>query len=453
MFQDRKNLKIHFVGIGGIGMSGIAEVLIRQGYDISGSDLEEGDRTTYLRSLRASVHIGHHESHIDQNVNVVVYNSAVAPDNPEILRAKALGIPVIKRAEMLAELMRTKYGIAVAGTHGKTTTSSILATIMHECQLDTTHVIGGVVQNFDGNAKLGQGPFIIVEADESDSSFLLLNPIFSIITNIDNDHLNHFQSEENIFDAFLEFSNKVPFYGYNSCNAHDEKILQLMKKTKRPCVTYGVEIECDYQAQNLEVVGRKTKYQLYIKNKASGEVELNMLGRHNVLNSLAAISVVHQIVPNIKFIIEGVKKFKGVRRRFEVLHESNGFLIIDDYAHHPTEIKETLYAAKELKKKNLVVLYEPHRFSRTKDCWKQFIECLKMPSKTILLPIYPASEKPLPGITSQNLAKEIDFSQVLDSFDEVRSVINDYTHTDTVLLTLGAGAIGGNIRRLIKDLT
>ena len=452
MFNKRENLKIHFIGIGGIGMSGIAEILLRLGYQVSGSDLEEGERTAFLKELGAEIHIGHNRSNIDPKIKVIVCSSAIAPDNPEIERGRELQIPLIKRAEMLAELMRLKYGVAVAGGHGKTTTSSMLATIMHECQIDITHIIGGVVSNFGGNAKLGKSDFIVVEADESDGSFLLLNPVLSIITNIDNDHLDYYQSEEKIFDAFLEFSNKIPFYGHNSYNIHDEKIRQLIKKTSRPYLTYGVETECDYCARNLKSINGKVEYQLYLKNKLAGTVKLNMPGRHNVLNSLAAISIVHQIVPDISLIIAAIAKFNGVGRRFEKLYESGQFLLVDDYGHHPTEMRETFKTAKEFSRDNLIVLYEPHRFSRTRDCWDDFIQCLKIPDKVFLLPIYAASESPIPGITASNLALEISNAEVLDSFSKVRSIVDKYLNSNTLFLALGAGAIGRNIRQLVKEL-
>ena len=433
-------------------MSGIAEILFRLGYKVSGSDLEEGERVTYLRNQGVQVFIGHHESNIDDRTKVVVYSSAISQDNPEIVKSRKLQIPLIKRAEILSELMRLKYGIAVAGTHGKTTTSSMLATIMHECHVDITHIIGGVVQNFGGNAKLGKSNFIVVEADESDGSFLLLNPVLSIITNIDNDHLDYYQSEEKIFEAFLEFSNKIPFYGYNACNIHDRKIQKLITRTHRPYLTYGIEVECDYCAKNLKTGDGKVEYQLYLKNQFISDIKLNLPGRHNVLNSLGAICIVHQIIPDMALIAKAITKFNGVGRRFEKLYESNGLLIIDDYGHHPTEMRETFKTAKELKKDHLVVVYEPHRFSRTRDCWDDFIECLKIPDKTFLLPIYSAGEQPIPDITAGHLSSKIPKAEVLDDFSRVENIINDYAHTNTLLLTLGAGAIGRNIRRLVKEL-
>ena len=373
MFKQNKDLKIHFIGIGGIGVSGIAEILLLLGYKISGSDIEEGGRVVYLRTLGVQIFIGHSESNLDATTKAVVYSSAIASNNPEVIKAKNLKIPLIKRAEMLTELMRLKYGIAVAGTHGKTTTASILATIMYECHIDITHIIGGVVDNLGGNAKLGKGDFIVVEADESDGGFLLLNPVLSIITNIDNDHLDYYKDEEGIFEAFLEFSNKIPFYGYNAYNIHDKEIQRLITKTQRPYLTYGIETECDYCAQNLKTHNGKVEYKLYIKNQFATHIRLNLLGRHNVLNSLGAISIVHQIIPEISLISKAITKFNGVKRRFEKLYESDEFLIIDDYGHHPTEIEETLKTALELGKENLVVLYEPHRFSRTRDCWDKFM--------------------------------------------------------------------------------
>ena len=452
MFKD-KNLRLHFVGIGGIGMSGIAEILFRLGHQVSGSDLEEGERTRYLRGLGIAVAIGHRRENVDQQVKIVVYSSAVDCANLELERARELQIPLLQRAEMLAELMRLKYGIAVAGTHGKTTTSSILATIMHGCGIDITHIIGGVVRNFGGNAKLGESDFILVEADESDGSFLWLNPVFSIITNIDNDHLDYYRQEERLFAAFLQFSNKIPFYGYNICNIHDEKVRKLMEETHRPCLSYGIDTQCDYCAQDLRQEGRVVTYQLGVRGERVGKVALNLVGRHNVLNSLAAIAAAHQVVPDLATIISALAKFSGVGRRFEQLYASGQLLIVDDYAHHPTEIRATLLAARAWGKERMVVIFEPHRYSRTRDCWQGFIDCLKLPDQVFLLPIYPASEQPMAGITSDRLAAKIPGARCLEGFGAVeRLLLDHYVGTNTLLLTLGAGAIGGNIRQLTGKL-
>ena len=324
---------------------------------------------------------------------------------------------------------------------------------MYECGIDITHIIGGVVQNFGGNAKLGKSDFMVVEADESDGSFLQLSPIFSIITNIDNDHLDYYKNEQNVFDAFLEFSNKVPFYGYNAYNIHDEKILQLIERTYRPYLTYGIEAKCDYCAKKLKMNGGKTQYQLYIKDRLAGDVILNMPGRHNVLNSLGAFSIAHQIIPDISSLIAGLSRFNGVGRRFEKLYESRDFFIIDDYGHHPTEMKETFKAAKEFKKDHLIVISELHRFTRTRDCWDDFIECFKIPDEVFLLPIYPASESPIPGITAEIMAAKIPNARVLKNFAEVKEIIKKYIGTNTLLLTSGAGAIGQNIRTMLKDIS
>ncbi|MCY4644791.1 MAG: UDP-N-acetylmuramate--L-alanine ligase [Bacteriovoracales bacterium] len=451
MFKDKKDIKLHFIGIGGIGMSGIAKILLMLGYRVSGSDLEEGNQTLILKNLGADIFIGHHKSNIDEKTKVVVYSSAIKEENPEIKRAKELQIPLLKRAEMLAEIMRLKYGIAVSGTHGKTTTSSMLATIMYECDIDLTHIIGGVVQNLGDNAKLGKSQFILVEADESDGSFLMLNPVLSIITNIDNDHLDYYKSKEKIFESFLEFSNKIPFYGHNALNIHDKNICKLMTETSRPYLTYGIDRECDYCAKNLKTSAGKTKYDLYFKNQFVRDVTLNMPGRHNVLNSLGAISIAHQIIPDLSPIAQSISKFQGVGRRFEIIYESNGLTIVDDYGHHPTEIKETISSAKEFKKDQLVILYEPHRFSRTQDCWDQFIECLQIPDKIFLLPIYPAGEPPISGITSYNLSLNIPNAEALNDFNDMENVIKRYTNTKTLLLTMGAGRIGLKIRELVKE--
>ena len=452
MFRNKEKTHIHFIGIGGIGMSGIAEILLRMGYQVQGSDLSANDRTKSIERLGGKVFQGHHADHINQETSVVVYSTAVPEDNPEIQKARDLKIPQIRRAEMLAELMRLKYGIAVAGTHGKTTTSSILATILHHLNVDPTHVIGGVVQNLGGNAQLGKSEFIVVEADESDGSFLYLNPVLSVITNIDNDHLDFYGNEDKIFEAFEEFSNKVPFYGINAFNIHDEKLRILREKTKKPYRTFGIETKCDYEARNVEFTERSSRFDLYFRGEKASSVDLSLPGDHNILNALGAITVAHQLIDDLGVISAAVSSFKGVGRRFETLYEKNGFKIVDDYAHHPTEIEVVLKTALKLNSEKLVVIFEPHRYSRTRDCWDQFKLCFQNLQDLILLPIYPASEAPIPGISSDKLGNEIGRPTLVNNWQEVESLLDKLRKEKAFVITLGAGAIGRNIRDYVKKI-
>ncbi len=452
MFRIKDKTHIHFIGIGGIGMSGIAEILLRMGYTVQGSDLSKNDRTKSIESLGGKVFKGHSGDYISKETSVVVYSTAVPKDNPELVRANELNVPRIRRAEMLAELMRLKYGIAVAGTHGKTTTSSILATILHQLKIDPTHVIGGVVQNFGGNAQLGKSEFIVVEADESDGSFLHLNPVLSVITNIDNDHLDFYGSEDKIFQAFEEFINKIPFYGINAFNIHDDKLKTLIERTKKPYRTFGIEADCDYEARNLEFKKGQSSFDLYLRGSKITSVKLNLPGRHNVLNTLGAITVAHQLIDDLQSICKAVESFSGVGRRFETLYEKDGFTIVDDYAHHPTEVQEVLKTAFSLNLDRLVVIFEPHRFTRTRDCWDQFSECFKNLKELVLLPIYPASELPIPGISSEELGKDIGRPKILSSWDETEKYLDQLKSEKAFVVTMGAGAIGRNIRSYVAKI-
>ncbi len=451
MFRSKEKTKIHFIGIGGIGMSGIAEILARMGYGVQGSDLKKNPITDKLEALGVNIIEGHKEENINDQVTVIVYSSAISPDNPERVKGRELNIPEIRRAEMLAELMRLKYGIAVAGTHGKTTTSSILATVLHEVGINPTHIIGGVVENLGGNAKLGKSDFLLAEADESDGSFLLLNPVLSVITNIDNDHLDFYKEESKIYDAFLEFSNKVPFYGFNILNSHDIKIQKLIEQSNRPYLSFGLENNADYCAKNIKQDSLGSRFELFVKEVKRADVKLNLPGDHNILNSLGAIAVAHQISDDIEGICRAVEKFNGVGRRFEKLYDQNNFLVVDDYAHHPTEVKATLKAAKALNKE-LVVIFEPHRFSRTKDCWDQFVDSFKDCPNLYILPIYAASEAPIKGIDSKEFTKAINGSSYLNSWEEAEDLLGGLKEKDVIVLTLGAGAIGRNIRNWVLKI-
>ncbi|CBW25006.1 UDP-N-acetylmuramate--L-alanine ligase (UDP-N-acetylmuramoyl-L-alanine synthetase) [Halobacteriovorax marinus SJ] len=454
MFSPLKDIKVHFIGIGGIGMSGIAEVLLSLGYKVSGSDIAESATVAKLRKLGADVFVGHKSENIT-DATVMVYSSAIDDTNPEVIAAKAKRLPIMRRAEMLAELMRLKKGLAIAGTHGKTTTTSFLATILQESKYDPTYIIGGIVKNLDGHAKVGKGEFLVAEADESDGSFLLLNPIMSVVTNIDNDHMDHYGSEANLLSSFTEFINKVPFYGLTALNAHDERLMALTKEVKKPWVTFGVETEADFEARDIRYENNITIYDLYHSGEKKIEIRITIPGKHNILNSLGAIALAFNMGVPFEEIAKSIIKFDGVGRRFQTLVAKDNFEVIDDYAHHPTEIDVTLKAMKETRpNKKIVVVFEPHRYSRTRDCWDSFLHCFNSADTVYISPIYPASEKPIPGIEADRLIADInklhpDLVKKLDSIENIDSIIDNYKEENVTLVTLGAGSIG----RIIREKT
>ncbi|WP_127715354.1 UDP-N-acetylmuramate--L-alanine ligase [Halobacteriovorax sp. HLS] len=453
MFSPRKDIKVHFIGIGGIGMSGIAEVLLSLGYKVSGSDISESPTVIRLRNLGTEVFVGHKAENIS-NATVIVYSSAIDNTNPEVILAKSKRLPIMRRAEMLAELMRLKYGLAIAGTHGKTTTTSFLATILQESQYDPTYIIGGIVKNLDGHAKVGKGEFLVAEADESDGSFLLLNPIMSVVTNIDNDHMDHYGSEANLVDSFKEFVNKVPFYGLNALNAHDERLMAMTPEIKKPWVTFGIETKADFEARNIRYVTNVATYDLFHKGEKVIEITINLPGSHNILNSLGAISLAYNMGVSFEKIAASIIKFDGVGRRFQTLYSKGKFEIIDDYAHHPTEIETTLKTMKETRiDKKIVVVFEPHRYSRTKDCWDNFLHCFNHADEVYISPIYPASEKPIAGIESDRLISDINalhpnLVSKLDDINNIELLIKKYESENVTFVTLGAGTIGKAIRSI-----
>lgn len=439
-------------------MSGIAEVLLDLGYKVSGSDLNSSSVTENLKSKGAEIYLGHKASNVEGST-IIVYSSAIDVKNPEVIRAKELEIPMIRRAEMLAELMRLKFGIAVAGSHGKTTTTSLIATIFKEAKLDPTHIIGGIVNNLGGNARKGDGQYLIAEADESDGSFLLLNPIMAAVTNIDNDHLDHYGTEDKIVDAFVEFVNKLPFYGRVSLNANDPSSIAIKVRVKRPIVWYGIDLNgdaADYVAKEIEITASGSQFELYYKGEKAGQFRTHLLGLHNISNTLAAISLSYEAGLSFDVIRKGLLNFQGVGRRLEKVYESGQFLVIDDYGHHPTEVRATISTLRNIDKRNLCVVFEPHRFSRTQNFWKEFQECFEGTDELFLTPIYAASEAPIPGITSEMLVEEMKKKgkkvTFLSSLDEMNHVLKERHKTECVFVTLGAGAISRKIREMVKAL-
>ncbi len=435
--------QVHFIGIGGIGMSGIAEVLSRQGFPVSGSDLSESDTVRRLRELGVKVATGHRAENL-QGAKVVVISSAVGRDNPEVLEAQRQGIPIVQRAEMLAELMRLKFGIAIAGTHGKTTTTSMLASIVAQAGADPTVIVGGKVDALGGNAKLGQGQFLIAEADESDGSFLRLSPVVTIVTNIDNDHLDFYGQMEKLRMSFLEFANKVPYYGRSILCADDVEVCKLLPLIAKPHWTYGFSANANFRIVNYKPVPMGSHFTLQRDGNEICRVVLNVPGEHNARNAVGALAAALELDIDLPSALEGLAKFGGVRRRFEVKGqlENPNVTIVDDYGHHPTEITATLTAARSFwTGGRIVVAFQPHRFTRTQICWEQFGSALKNADKIYLLDIYAAGEPAISGINSEALAKLISGCEYVGSLDQAKATVGRGLLAGDLLITLGAGSI------------
>jgi UDP-N-acetylmuramate--alanine ligase len=437
---------IHFTGIGGVGMSGIAEVLHNLGYDVTGSDIRESETTGRLRGLGIKIFIGHNEENID-DAHVVVTSSAVSITNPEVIAAKDRGIPVIPRAEMLAELGRLKYGILIAGAHGKTTTTSLIATLLGEGGLDPTVVIGGKLKAMGSNARLGQGDFLVAEADESDGSFLKLSPTIAIITNIDREHMDYFGNIENIKTAFLQFINKIPFYGVAIVCKENEHMREILPQIRRRVLTYGLSHDSDMHARNIHHDGAKTSFEAVFKGELLGSFTLPVPGVHNVLNSLAAILTAMELQVPLAKITGALAGFSGIQRRFEFRGEAGGVPVFDDYGHHPVEIRAVLKAARDcFPDRRIVVIFQPHRFTRTRDLMDDFALSFGTVDKLYLMDIYAASEAPLEGINSGALLKKVEAAgfrnavYMPDRAQIVAKVIEDIKPGD-VVMTLGAGDV------------
>ncbi|MBI5379071.1 MAG: UDP-N-acetylmuramate--L-alanine ligase [Nitrospirae bacterium] len=444
MYRQRvKN--IHFVGIGGIGMSGIAEVLLTLGYRVSGSDLKESETTQRLCSLGGAVFIGHRPEQV-QGAHVVVLSSAVTPDNPEVRAAREALIPVIPRAEMLAELMRLKYGIAVAGAHGKTTTTSMAATVLAYGGLDPTVVIGGRLNSLGSNARLGQGEFLVAEADESDGSFLRLSPTIAVVTNIDAEHLDYYGTLDAIQEAFLRFINKVPFYGTAVLCLDEPAIQSLLPRVEKRYLTYGFTPQADVMAKEVLPAGIGSSFEVLHRQKGLGRFTLSVPGVHNVANALAAVAVGLELEIPPEGIREALAGFSGVQRRFEIKGEAGGILVVDDYGHHPTEIRATLAAAKRSWDRRTVVVFQPHRYTRTRDLLSEFFTAFHQADRLLLTEIYPAGEPPIPGVSGRQIGDGVRKHGHRDaSFFETKEALVDHLlrtlEPGDLLLTLGAGDV------------
>jgi len=441
----RKIQRIHFVGIGGIGMSGIAELLLNLGYKVSGSDVKLGPNTQRLAELGGTIYLNHSPEHVG-DANVVVFSSAVRQDNVEVLEAKKRQIPVIPRAEMLAELMRLKYGIAVAGSHGKTTTTSMIATVLVRENYDPTVVIGGRLNALGSNAKLGKSEFLVAEADESDGSFLKLNPTWAVVTNIDREHLDHYADLAEIQAAFTAFINKVPFYGAAVLCFDDPNVQAIIPKVERRIITYGTSHKADLVASNLEFRDFGCSFQVRFHETMLGIVTLKVPGQHSVLNALAAIAIGLELEIPTERILLALSDFQNADRRFQIKGESRGVLVVDDYGHHPTEIIATLSAVRHASDRRIVAVFQPHRYTRIRALEEEFARAFYHADIVIVLPVYAAGEDVIPGVTSERLAELIkkhghrDATCVPD-FPAALQLLNERLREGDLLLTLGAGDV------------
>ncbi|MBL7178714.1 MAG: UDP-N-acetylmuramate--L-alanine ligase [Pseudomonadota bacterium] len=451
-----KKYHIHFVGIGGIGMSGIAELLLNLGYKVSGSDISASDLTRRLQSLGGTVFQGHLEKQI-HGADVVVTSSAIGPDNPEVVAANQASIPVIPRAEMLAELMRLKYSIAVAGAHGKTSTTSLIASVLEKGGLDPTVVIGGKLKSIGTNALLGEGDFIVAEADESDGSFLKMSPTIAVVTNIDREHLDFYRDLDHIKDVFVSFIDRIPFYGLAVLCLDDEPIQAILPQIKKRVTTYGMSSQADIQAKNIISEGLKSSFVVDYLGERLGEISLNLPGRHNVYNSMASIAVGIELDIGFDVIKSALETVQGVQRRLEIKGEINGITVVDDYGHHPTEIKTTLQAAKQCwPDRRLVVVFQPHRYTRTRALFDEFTRSFYQSDLLIVLPIYSAGEKEINGVDSRLLFEEIRAHGHKDvvympGFEEAVSHLKQTLTTGDILLTQGAGDVYKLGETLLKE--
>ena len=441
-----KKYHIHFVGIGGIGMSGIAELLLNLGYMVSGSDLSPSSITDRLSELGGTIRIGHSEEQVG-DADVVVTSSAVAADNPEVQAALAKSIPVIPRAEMLSELMRLKYSVAVAGAHGKTTTTSIIADVLARGGLDPTVVIGGKLKSIDSNALLGRGDFIVAEADESDGSFLKMSPTIAVVTNIDREHLDYYKDLANIKEVFLAFIDRIPFYGLAVLCLDNEAIQDLIPQIKKRTTTYGLSSQADFQARNVRMKGLQSTFSVYRDGTRLGDIRLNLPGVHNVNNALASIAVGSELQIPFQTIKGALETIEGVQRRLEIKGEVEGITIVDDYGHHPTEIKTTLAAARDgWPDRRLVVVFQPHRYTRTRALFDEFTRAFYQSDLLVVLPIYPAGEAPIEGVDGVGLYEGIRAhghkdAVYVDGIDPAVEMLAETTKSGDIVLTLGAGNV------------
>ncbi|WP_242393358.1 UDP-N-acetylmuramate--L-alanine ligase [Anaeromyxobacter oryzisoli] len=455
LFRSRP-AKIHFVGVGGIGMSGIAEVLLNLGYAVSGSDLKESETTRRLASLGGRIARGHAAGNV-QAVDVVVTSSAVRRDNPEVIEARRRKIPVIPRAEMLAELMRLKYGVAIAGSHGKTTTTSMAAHLLATAGMDPTAVVGGKVNGFGSNAKLGGGDYMVVEADESDGSFLRIPPTIAIVTNIDPEHLDHWGTPEALRRGFVDFVNRVPFYGLAILCTDHPTVQSMLPEVEKRVVTYGVSHQADYRGDGIRVSGQAVRFEAFRRDEPLGTFELSMVGRHNAMNALAVIALGDEMGIPADVTRRALATFQGVQRRFTVRGQAGGVTVVDDYGHHPAEVKATLRGAREAFQRRVVCLFQPHRYTRTRDLLPEFAKAFNDADVLLVTDVYAAGEDPIPGATAEHLVEAIracghrDVTYVPRG--ELARAARARVRSGDLVLTQGAGditAVGPELLKLLE---
>jgi UDP-N-acetylmuramate--alanine ligase len=444
MFRGRVR-RVHFIGVGGIGMSGLAEILRSMDFDVSGSDLRGGENTVRLTRLGVLCHVGHDGAHV-QGADVVVYSSAIDKANPELVAAIKAGIPAITRGEMLAELMRMKYAVAIAGSHGKTTTTSLVATVLRAAGLDPTVVVGGRMASLGSNARLGAGDLLVAEADESDGSFLKLSPTIAAITNVDPEHLDFYGTHENLKRAFVEFAERVPFYGLAVLCLDHPHVRDLLPQINRRYVTYGESRQADYVADSITYRGLETSFVVHRQGQPLGEFVVRMPGKHNVLNCLAVIAISDELAVPLDVVKEALATFRGVARRFTVVAEVGGVALVDDYGHHPEEVRVTLNAARNAYQKRVVVAFQPHRYTRTQALFQDFARAFDQADQVYLLDVYAAGEAPLPGIDSEALARAIESHghrhvEYVANREDLAERLAQAAAPGDVVIALGAGDV------------
>ncbi len=463
MFRGRVR-HVHFIGVGGIGMSGLAEILRTMDFEVSGSDLKASDVTRRLETLGVRVQVGHVADNV-HGADVVVHSSAIAKNNPELARARALEIPAISRGEMLAELMRVKYCVTIAGSHGKTTTTSMVATVLRHAGLDPTVVVGGKVNALGSNARLGAGDLFVAEADESDGSFLRLAPTIAIVTNIDAEHLDHYGTHENVKDAFVQFANQVPFFGLCVMCVDHPHVQAILPRLQRRHVTYGMSRQADYRAQHVRFEGLETYFTASRKKESLGEFMVRMPGAHNVQNALAVLAAADELEVPLNVVREAMAQFHGVQRRFTILGqpvlEKNGrtgdVMIVDDYGHHPAEIEATLRAAQKSFDRRVVVAFQPHRFTRTQSLFEEFTRAFNDADVLVVTDVYSAGEKPIEGATGDALAAAIQAHghhsvRFVKDKTKVKDALLEIVEPNDIVIALGAGDINASARDLLSAL-
>lgn len=448
----RRVQHLHFIGIGGIGMSGIAELLLNLDYRVSGSDLKPSPITERLEQLGGKVTIGHSADNVE-GADVVVTSSAIGDTNPEVVAALAAGVPVIPRAEMLAELMRMRHGVLIAGSHGKTTTTSMMATVFEAAGLDPTVVIGGRLEAWGTNARLGEGEFMVAEADESDGSFLRLTPTIAIVTNIDQEHLDHYDDFAHLRDAFVEFLNKVPFYGTCVVCLDDPEVQDIIPRVTRKLVTYGFNQQADVRASAIEVTPDGTRMRCHAHDRDLGEIQLQVLGRHNALNALACVAVALDLQLDMDTVAAALSAYSGTDRRFQRIHSGGDVLVIDDYGHHPTEIRAVLCAAREAWNRRRIVCFQPHRYSRCQLLRDEFGRAFYDADEVLVLPIYAAGEAPIVGVSGEDLAAAIrdhghKHVTYVDGAEAAFEAVTRIVKPGDLVVTLGAGDVWKLSRRI-----